>query len=192
MTSPILIGSTTSPYVRRLRIYLKDVEFDFRPLFVFEEADRKELKKLSPVLKIPVMKLSDSQVIYDSRVIFNYFRKQLKQPELSLMDENLLTIIDGINDTLVILYSMQSSGIKIEEDKRFIKAQRERIVEGFDYLATHWAHDRSWDYPTISLYCLLDWASFRDLINIDEWPRLKQFWQSHQNSDQVKQTDPRV
>lgn len=189
-----LIGSTTSPYVRRLRILLSQTDYQFKNLMVFDPKQREELRQLTPVLKIPILQIDEGdkkQIIYDSRVIFNYLHKKFGGASLSIEDENLLTVIDGINDSFVILYSMVAAGMTLEEDKRFIKAQRERVSEGFGHLNSLWAVDRAWDYPAISLYCLLDWALFREQVDIDQWPKLKSFWLANQHHTSVKTSDPR-
>tara|TARA_R110000868_G_scaffold117600_15_gene312518 strand:+ start:23648 stop:24235 length:588 start_codon:yes stop_codon:yes gene_type:complete len=189
-----LIGSITSPYVRRLRIAMDGLDFDFKAMMIFDQTQRIEFKKITPVLKIPVLQIHEGDQVrnvYDSRVIYNYLNKKHWQHDLSLEQENILTIIDGVNDSLVILYSMSLSGMKIEEDKRFIMAQRERVIEGFDVLDQHWASESTWDYPSISLYCLIDWAIFRELVQIDRWPNLTQFHQTMSNQPAVKETNPR-
>lgn len=194
MSTYTLMGSTTSPFVRRLRIMMNGLDFDFKTMMIFDPSDRKELKKATPILKIPILKINDEKSpkhIYDSRVIFNYLNKKHWKKDLSIDEENLLTVIDGVNDSLVTLYMMTLSQMTIEEDKRFIMAQRERIAEGFSYLADFWADNRPWDYQAISLYCLIDWAIFRNLIDIKKWPSLETFWLKHQGDDLVKATDPR-
>tara|TARA_R100000656_G_scaffold100727_1_gene73201 strand:- start:734 stop:1225 length:492 start_codon:yes stop_codon:yes gene_type:complete len=161
---------------------------------IFDPAQRAEFKKITPVLKIPVLQIHSSgqiQNIYDSRVIYNYLNKKHWQHDLSIEQENILTIIDGVNDSLVTLYSMTLCGMKIEEDKRFIMAQRERVIEGFDVLNQLWTSESAWDYPSISLYCLIDWAVFRELIQIDRWPHLLQFYKVMAKQPLLKETDPR-
>ena len=74
----IIIGSTTSPYVRRLRAYLHGLDCEFKSMMVFDPKDRQELLKISPILKIPVLKIeqgNDESYLYESRVIFNYINK---------------------------------------------------------------------------------------------------------------------
>lgn len=194
MNKYTLIGSVTSPYVRRLRILMKDLELEFKAMMIFDPTQRVELKKVTPILKIPVLQIHSgdkTQNIYESRVIFNYLNKQHFKEELSLEEENLISIIDGINDSFVTLYMMKLADMPIDEDKRFIKAQRERIAEGFSHLNSLWAQDRRWNYTAISLYCLIDWALFRDLYDFRDTPVLLRFHQAHNNDEIVKATDPR-
>lgn len=195
MSKYTLIGSVTSPYVRRLRILMKDLDLDFKTTMIFDPLQRAELKMITPILKIPVLQIhtdGKTQNLYESRVIFNYLNKQHFKEELSLEEENLISIIDGINDSFVNLYMMKLAEMPIDEEKRFIKAQRERIAEGFSHLNSLWAHDRRWNYTAISLYCLIDWALFRELYDFRDMPVLMRFHQLHSDSEIVKATDPRT
>ncbi|MGK0373445.1 MAG: glutathione S-transferase, partial [Glaciecola sp.] len=51
-----LFGSTTSPYVRRLRLYMQDLPHDFVLVDIFNSRDRAEIQSDNPTLKIPMLK----------------------------------------------------------------------------------------------------------------------------------------
>ena len=95
-----LYGSTTSPYVRRLRILLKDQDYQFVNLNIFDVEGRAELKKLNPTMKVPMLE-HDGQMLFDSRVIFRYLSQSVLEHPLTWPQENALTLIDSANDTLV-------------------------------------------------------------------------------------------
>eukprot|EP00487_Bulimina_marginata_P005236 TRINITY_DN2288_c0_g1_i2.p1 TRINITY_DN2288_c0_g1~~TRINITY_DN2288_c0_g1_i2.p1 ORF type:complete len:104 (+),score=24.00 TRINITY_DN2288_c0_g1_i2:331-642(+) len=96
-----LLGSTTSPFVRRLRLYslqLNVADFEFVPLDIFANSEgRKLLTEKDPAQKVPAL-IDDEQCIYDSRVIFRYLSDKYQQPSLTWRQENLLTLIDAAND----------------------------------------------------------------------------------------------
>jgi glutathione S-transferase len=49
-----------------------------------------------------------------------------------------------------------------------------------------------WDYPAMSLYCLLDWAAFRGTLTEQETDGpLAAFMSTHRMRPQVDATDPR-
>ena len=50
---------------------------------------------------------------------------------------------------------------------------------------------RLWRYPAICLYTLIDWADFRALINLKDYPTLKGFRDMHAEREDVVATDPR-
>ena len=67
-----LIGSLTSPYVRKARVVLaeKKIEYDFE-LDSPWNADS-GVPNINPLGKIPVLVLDDDTVLFDSRVIVEY------------------------------------------------------------------------------------------------------------------------
>ena len=79
-----LIGSTTSPFVRRLRLYftlLNVSDFDFVNLDIFSSQDRQLLTENNPAQKVPAL-IDDEQCIYDSRVIFRYLSEKYQEAPL--------------------------------------------------------------------------------------------------------------
>ena len=67
-----LIGSRTSPYVRKVRIVLaeKKLEYRFVEENVWDAATR--IQDSNPLGKVPCLVLEDGSSIYDSRVIVEY------------------------------------------------------------------------------------------------------------------------
>ena len=67
-----LIGSLTSPYVRKARIVLaeKKIEYDF--VIDSPWTDKTTVTAHNPLGKIPVLLLDDDSTLYDSRVIVEY------------------------------------------------------------------------------------------------------------------------
>ena len=124
-----LIGSSTSPYVRRIRLLLADAGqgYEFVDLNIYG-ADRDELRKANPAMKIPVLHDGDD-VVYDSRVISRYLQEKLDLPHLSWEQENQLTVIDAVNDSMVTLLLSQRSGLDTDrEEVMFYQLQHERIA----------------------------------------------------------------
>ncbi|MGC8702870.1 MAG: glutathione S-transferase N-terminal domain-containing protein [Thiomonas sp.] len=67
-----LIGSLTSPYVRKVRITLAEKKIDAK----WEEenvwADSTQIMRSNPLGKVPCLVLDDGEAIFDSRVIVEY------------------------------------------------------------------------------------------------------------------------
>ena len=70
-----LLGSTTSPYVRRIRLLLADRPYDFLNLDIYGEG-RDELRKNNPALKIPMLN-DGGREIYDSWGMASYLGAKL-------------------------------------------------------------------------------------------------------------------
>ncbi|QBG35515.1 glutathione S-transferase family protein [Litorilituus sediminis] len=199
-----LIGSITSPYVRRIRLYLASLQhhdYQFINLDIFSPNDREVLTENNPAQKVPALVLdnNDSQevdCIYDSRVIFRYLQQHFNQEPLTWQQENLLTLIDAANDSFVSLLLSTRSGHDVKDDKLFFNLQRERIETVLTELEKDAAKQAfsSWSYPSICLFCLLDWIRFRALYDVEPFPHLSAFYQQSLQGEFkliIEQTDPR-
>lgn len=188
-----LFGSQTSPYVRRIRLLLANEPYQLVKLNIFEGADRATLIKYNPARKVPML-LDDNQVIFDSGVIYRYLAEKLKLPKLSWQQENQLTLINAANDSMVELLLCKRSGFNINEDKLFFSLQHERIDGAFKTLAQQVTNKEfsQWNYPAMALFCLLDWALFRDLAPVASYPALLKFHQQNQHHDEIAASDPRL
>lgn len=187
-----LVGSTPSPYVRRLRLWLNDVDYEFIELDIYSESGSAALQKYNPAMKIPML-LDDEQPVYDSRVIFRYLSEKLDRPALSVTEENQLTLIDAAVDGHIILMMAGRSGIDTGQDMLLCNLQRNRLAQTLPVL-DNWAAEgvfSQWQYPAICLFSFLDWVCFRNLLDLSAWPGLKAFHQAQQHRPGVQITDPR-
>lgn len=188
-----LYGSTSSPYVRRLRLLLTNYEHEFISLNIFESADRARLIAINPARKVPML-LDGEQVIFDSNVIYRYLAQKYLLSPLSWPQENQLTLINAVNESLVELLLCKRSGFDVTSDKLFFNLQHERVQAVLAVLdhQVQQGDFADWDYLAISLYCLIDWICFRELVDLSPFPALLQFKVRHQQQNGVEQTDPRL
>jgi len=188
-----LYGSIPSPYVRRIRLFLEGRDYQFINLDIFADEDRKLLTDANPAQKIPAL-IDGADCIYDSGVIYRYLTEKFQLPNLTWQQENLLTLIDAVNDSLVSMLILKRSGFDIEEDKFFFNLQRERcqqVLTVLDNEAEKGSFDE-WNYLTMSLYALLDWIQFRELYDLTPYSALNEAVNKLINKDIVKSTDPRL
>lgn len=187
-----LYGSTTSPFVRRIRIVLSQTPHDFVNLQIFSGQDREILASRNPTLKVPCLE-DDDQVVFDSRIIYNYIAAKLGFPELSWEQQNQLTLIDAANDSFVQLLLLKRSDIDMSEDRLYFRLQQERIEATLAELDKQVEQGgfNGWGYPAICLYTLIDWVEFRELHSLGGFENLKQFRGQHVDRIEVTATDPR-
>lgn len=187
-----LYGSLPSPYVRRVRILLHERDMHFVNIQVFEPADRAILVEKNPTLKIPMLE-DGEQVLFDSRVIYRYLSQKWSWKPLSWAQENLLTLIDAINDSLVQLFILRRSGILPQPGVLFFSAQEERITACLQALETSLQEGQfsEWAYPSVCLYSMVDWARFRELYRFDAYPLICQFMSDNASRPEILATDPR-
>ena len=187
-----LIGSTTSPYVRRIRILLDEERYEFVNLDIYGK-DRDEIRRSNPALKIPVLEC-EGQEIYDSRIISRYISSKQGRDPLTWDQQNQLTLIDGANDSAVTLLLAKRSGLDVDASGvLFFDLQRERIMTTLRSLAAQVEDGQfeEWNYPAMCLYCLVDWLDFRDLVDFSGIESLVAFRDSRQATPWVAETDPR-
>ncbi|WP_111496976.1 MULTISPECIES: glutathione S-transferase family protein [Marinobacter] len=186
-----LIGSTTSPYVRRIRLLLAESDYEFVNLNIYGEG-RDELRRNNPALKIPML-IDGEQEVYDSRVISRYLAQKNGDAPLSWDQENQLTLIDAVNDSAVTLLLSKKSGIDVEQDLMFYNLQRERIMLSLRTLAAmvDAGEFAQWHYPAICLYCMVDWLEFRESVDFTGVESLLSFRDANRERPMVGGTDPR-
>lgn len=188
-----LIGSYTSPYVRKLRLLLHgDKNLVFQPLNYLEEEGNKYLKSINPFNQIPML-LDGDQPIYDSRVIYNYISKKKNLKPLTIEEENILSAIDGILAVGVNLFSLKKGGINIEDRSNyFLVRQKERIPSLLEMLRP-WAilqkPETDWNYLTMSMYSMIYWMEYREIYNFSPNPEMANFLERFKNSPGVAETD---
>ena len=189
-----LYGSTTSPYARRLRLFMAEMEYEFINIDVFGD-DRTLLKEKNPTLKIPMLEDLDNAtcpIIYDSGVIHQYLVNKFKLSNLSITQQTQLAVIDACTDALLNMLFLARSGVDTTQDNLYFNAQRERTVTSLNQLEKLVSdkHIHEWDYVAISLYCLVEWAEFRQLVDLSEYRNINAFMAVNDYHKGIKQTKP--
>jgi glutathione S-transferase len=184
-----LYGSQTSPFVRRIRILLENIKYEFKEVEIFEK-DSVLLNKINPINQIPVL-VDGERVIWDSRQIFNYLNSFHRFQNMDWDDENILTAIDGAMNSAVALLLLRRSEINIDEPLMYVQRQKDRIESILDHLAPlvrEKVATAAWDIHSISLYAFFDWASFRNLIDLSKRPECLALLALHSDKPIVQAT----
>ena len=186
-----LIGSFTSPYVRKMRLLLwNDKTLKFHPLNYFEEAGNIELREISPFNQLPIL-MDGNQPIYETRVMFNYIIKKNNLKSLTIEEENILSAIDVCLNTGINLFSLRKGGVNIDDSSNyFLVRQKERIPSLLKFLIP-WAQKQEncdWNFLTMSMLCLIYWFDFREVYNMKQHPELMAFLERFKDCPGVKET----
>lgn len=184
-----LLGSQTSPFVRRIRMLLETIPYEFKELNIFETEDAQTLNKINPVNQIPVL-LDGEAKIWDSRQIFNYINLNHKLHNMDWDDENMITAIDGAMNSGITLLLLKRSDINIEESCMFVNRQKERIESVMNFMKPYLLKEglKEWNFISITMYCFLDWARFRNIFDVAAYPEAVKFLETHSNKEIVKST----
>src|SRR5512135_1322788 len=149
-TSPMrLLGSLTSPYVRKARIVLaeKKIEYSFELEDPWSEKSR--VADANPLGKVPVLVLEDDSTLFDSRVIVEFLDSV--SPISRLIPANNRekievkrweALADGVLDAAVAVVLERRRPAK-QKSEAAIKRQMDKIERGLAVMARDLA-DKPW------------------------------------------------
>lgn len=157
-----LIGSTTSPYVRKVRLLLEGQEYQFETLKALSIEGSKQLETYGPIKRIPIL-IIDEKVLFDSSLICEYLLEQ-KSISLSIEEKLDLKLIDELCDSCIILFQQILWNI----DPDWKNEQSTRMLSRANLILDHLDLIQSKNSLTLFqkdwLVCVLDWLCFRDVI----------------------------
>ena len=180
-----LIGSKTSPYVRKVRVIL--AERDIAHQFVEESAwtAATTVPRYNPLNKVPALQLDDGECFYDSRVIAEYLdsisggklipaagieRARVRRDE---------ALGDGIADAGITAF-LERKREASRQDAAWIARQMDKVNAAIAAVATRLGRDAylggaQLNLADIACACALFWAEFRmpELGWRETYPNLK-------------------
>ncbi|QDX81231.1 glutathione S-transferase [Denitratisoma sp. DHT3] len=167
-----LIGSLTSPYVRKARIVLaeKKIEYDF--VIESPSSPSSTVADFNPLARIPVLILDDETPVFDSPVIVEYLdnsapnNKLMPQPNRERMEvKRWEAVADGVLDAAV--ENRHASLLDPSLQNRANVARNEAVIlRSLDFIARELS-DKSWCMGThfgmadVAVGCALGYLDFR-------------------------------
>lgn len=167
-----LVGSYTSPYVRKTRVVLAEKKIDCEFVIDSPWTDTTGVPDINPLGKIPVLVLDDDTRLFDSRVIVEYLdgvapnNKLLPAParERALV-KRWEALADGLIDAAVaiLLEGRRADG---ERSEGWIARQQLKIERALAALAADlgddaWCHGTAISLADIAVGCALGYLDFR-------------------------------
>jgi glutathione S-transferase len=161
-----LYGTTTSPFVRRVRVVLAELGLTHDFVNTAPDEGQAALRAVSPIWKVPVAEV-DGRTLFDSRVIIDWLTTTrgwgpMRAPRDQWRDANVLNAIDAALESAIQVFYLRRDKI---DAPAFAQRQHERIAAIFDWLPTELpSHDpdRGLGLAELSLACTLDWMDFRE------------------------------
>ncbi len=167
-----LIGSHTSPFVRKARIVLAEKRIEYEFVVDNPNDPASTVSEFNPLGKVPVLVTDDGANIYDSSVIVEYLdtvspverlipetgrqRIQVKRWEAladGLIEAASLTVLEGRRP------AKQQSRDWIE--RQSAKVTRALRAAAHDLAERTWCAGDSYSLANIALGCALDYLDFR-------------------------------
>jgi glutathione S-transferase len=173
-----LYGTTTSPFVRRVRVVAAELGVPTALINTATDEGQAALRAASPIWKVPVAEV-DGRTLFDSRAIIDYLTTvrgwgPLAPPRDRWRQANLINAIDGALDSAIQVFYLRRDSVPVE-GLPYAHRQRERIAAIFTWLAGELAasgtsFDDGLGLAEISLVCALDWMDFRDAYATADHP----------------------
>ncbi|MBP9713130.1 MAG: glutathione S-transferase [Sterolibacterium sp.] len=174
-----LIGSLTSPYVRKVRAVFIEKKIDYEFLLESPWVEGNSIAKHNPLGKVPVLLLDDDSTLYDSRVIVEYLDSLSPNKHLipasgrdRISIKRWEALADGISDAAAtaLLESRRPVG---EKSPSWIARQNDKILAGLHAMSAElgdneWCHGTALSLADIAVGSALGYVSFRhpDIL----WP----------------------
>jgi glutathione S-transferase len=158
-----LFGTTTSPFVRRVRVVADEVGEAVDRVDTATDAGMAQLREVSPIRKVPVAQI-DGKLLYDSRVIIDWLVTTrgwggIEPARDRWHEQNVLNAIDAALDSVIQLFYLRRDGVTVDGTP-YAQRQLERTDAIFAWLATQ-LRPQAFALPEISACCALDWMDFR-------------------------------
>lgn len=136
-----LIGSLTSPYVRKTRIVFAEKKIDYEFVLDSPWLEGNAVAKLNPLGKVPVLVLDDESTLFDSRVIVEYLDAMTPNNKLlpasgreRIAVKRWEALADGICDAAAAAF-LEAKRPKKQQSEEWIVRQRGKIAAGLEALA---------------------------------------------------------
>ncbi len=167
-----LIGSLTSPYVRKVRIVLaeKHISYDFEVDIPWNVGSH--VSDCNPLGKVPVLILDDGTTLFDSRVIIEYLDNVSSASRLipkfnksRVMVKRWEALADGITDAAATIF-LERKRPDIQQSVDWITRQQNKITLGLKIAAQElndkkWCQGNTFSLADIALCCTLGFLVFR-------------------------------
>lgn len=168
-----LIGSNTSPYVRKVRVVMAEKKLDYT--FELENvwaADTRILQS-NPLGKVPCLLMEDGSALYDSRVIAEYL--DTLTPVCKLLPPNgrdradvkvWEALADGVLDAAVLVRLEKTLRPQEQQSPQWIERQLGKVRAGLQVMSEKlgeaaFCMGKNYSLADVAVGCALGWLTFR-------------------------------
>ena len=167
-----LIGSLTSPYVRKVRVVLAEKRIDYEMQVDLPWNEDTKVPEYNPLGKVPVLLLDDGTSLFDSRVIVEYLDTVTPLGRLIPEGNRERTLVkrwealaDGISDAAAATVIETRRPAKLQS-KDWIARQRGKIDSGLKAVSIElgeksWCSGDAYNLSDIAVGCALGFLDLR-------------------------------
>ncbi len=200
-----LIGSLTSPYVRKVRVALAEKKVECEFVVENVHAPDTTISQFNPLGKIPALVLDDNTCVYDSRVIVEYL--DFRAPNHRLIPDAgrertevkvWEALCDGMQDAAIAIV-MENKRPEALRSQEWIDRQMKKVNNSLAAMSQNlgknpWAHGTGFSLADISLGVALGYLLLRfpDLDWKKTYPNLQAHYDKLTERQSFKDTVPVV
>ena len=201
-----LIGSTTSPYVRKVRIVMAEKKLDYQ--FVLEDvwSDTTTIGDSNPLAKVPCLVMEDGGAVFDSRVIVEYLdtltpvgklipSSGRERAEVKCWE----ALADGLAEAAILMRLEDIQRGPNERSPKWVARQRRKVDAALHAMSTglgesQWCKGNNYSLADISVGCALGWLEFRypDIAWRTEYPNLSRLLDKIAERPSFRDTAPKI
>jgi glutathione S-transferase len=176
-----LFGTTTSPYVRRVRIVAMELGLVVELVEVASQEGQHRLAEVSPIWKVPALQIVDEpEIVLDSHAIIDLFMRRFGHGDMTPFDpadsaaRNVLTVIDAALDSLINALYLTRDGID-SYHSAYMRKQVDRADSALRWLGGRVGQTgfgRGFGLTEIALVAAIDWIRLRSALPLENHERL--------------------
>jgi glutathione S-transferase len=199
-----LIGSFTSPYVRKVRVVLAEKKLDYS--FELENVwgAQTKIHLSNPLGKVPCLVMEDGSTMYDSRVIAEYL--DTLTPVCKLLPPNgrdradvkvWEALADGVLDAAVLVRLEKTLRPAEQQSQPWMDRQMGKVQAGLQVMSDNLGEQPfcmgvHYTLADVAVGCALGWLSFRfpDIGWRNDFPNLARLFDKLSERASFKDTVP--
>jgi glutathione S-transferase len=199
-----LIGSHSSPYVRKVRVVMAEKKLDYE--FVLENvwAAETRIQQSNPIGKVPCLVMEDGGAMFDSRVIVEYL--DTLTPVCKLIPPNgreraevkcWEALADGVLDAAVLVRLERTLRPEAQQSPEWIQRQMDKVHGGLKAMSaglkdTPYCCGTHYSLADVTVGCALGWLAFRfpEIDWRDSYPNLAKLFDKLSERQSFKDTVP--
>ncbi len=168
-----LIGTLTSPFVRKVRIVAIEKHIDLEFVVDIPWNPETRVAEFNPLGKVPVLVLDDGATLFDSRVIAEYL--DTVTPVSRLIPEGNRqriavrrweALADGVTDSAALIYIERAQRAAEHQSQAWIARQEQSVLRGLEAMSEElgekkWCTGDLMNLADITVGCALGYLDFR-------------------------------
>lgn len=199
-----LIGSTTSPYVRKVRVVMAEKKIDYQ--FIQENVWSADtaIQASNPLGKVPCLVMEDGGAMFDSRVIAEYLDTMTpvcklitgqgrERAEIKCWE----ALADGVLDAAVLVRLEKTLRPEAQQSPEWIARQMGKVDAGLKAMSTGlgdkpYCAGNQYTLADVAVGCALGWLEFRfpEFQWRNDYPNLARLFEKLSDRQSFKDTVP--